>query len=78
MSIEWEHIAKESGLSEDELRLKLTLLLFQEEHLTLAQAARVAGLHQAQFQMELAKRKIPIHYGTEEFLEDMKTLKKLF
>ena len=49
-------------------------MLFQMDVLTLAQAAGVAGLHRMQFQEELAKRKIPLHYGVEELEEDLKTL----
>ena len=65
---------QKAGFSEDRVKLEIALALFQMDILTLAQAARVAGLHRMQFQEELAKRKIPVHYGIEELKEDLKTL----
>ena len=64
-------------LTAEHIKLELAILLFQQEQLTLAQAARLVGWHRIQFQRELAKRKIPIHYGIEELKEDMKTLNLL-
>ena len=64
----------QAGLSSDELRLKVALLLFQEERLTLGQASQLAGLHQVEFQKELANREIPIHYGDEDLARDLRTL----
>ena len=49
------------------------MTLFQQERLTLAQAARAAEVSQFAFQAMLAEREIPIHYGVEEFLEDVQT-----
>jgi|CXWL01.1.fsa_nt_gi predicted HTH domain antitoxin len=69
-----DSIVKNSGLTEAQVRLGVAISLFQMEIFTLAQAAKVAGLHRVQFQEELAKRKIPVHYGIEELEEDMKTL----
>lgn len=70
-------IILKSKLNKDLILLKIALELFKEELITLGQASKIAGLHQMQFQKELAKRKIPIHYGIEEFDEDMRTLAKL-
>ncbi|MBK8568419.1 MAG: UPF0175 family protein [Saprospiraceae bacterium] len=69
-----DSIVKNSGLTEAQVRLGVAISLFQMEIFTLTQAAKVAGLHRVQFQEELAKRKIPVHYGIEELEEDMKTL----
>ncbi len=69
-----DSVVKSSGLTEAQVRLGVAISLFQMEIFTLAQAAKVAGLHRVQFQEELAKRKIPVHYGIEELEEDMKTL----
>ena len=57
--------------------LYVALELFKEERVTLAQASEIAGLHQIQFQKELAKRRIPLHYGLEELEQDIKTLATL-
>ena len=69
-----DSVLHQSGLSSEELQLKIALLLFQEERLTLGQASRLAGLHQFEFQKELAQRKISIHYGEAEFEKDLETL----
>ena len=72
-----DKLLKQSGLSVEELMLRIAIEFFKEEKMTLGQASQLAGLHQVQFQQELAKRKIPIHYGVEEFEADMRTLEKL-
>lgn len=69
-----DSVVKSSGLSEEQVKLGIALSLFQMEILTLAQAAKMAGLHRMQFQQELANRKIAVHYGIEELEEDMKIL----
>lgn len=63
-------------ISEPELRQELALTLFQQERLTLAQASRLAEMTQLAFQALLADRHIPIHYGVEEFREDVRTLRR--
>lgn len=45
--------------------------------MTLGQASELAGQHQIEFQRELAKRDIPIHYGMEELEQDLRTLELL-
>lgn len=72
-----DKILQGTGIRVEDLMLRIAIELFKEEKLTLGQASRLAGLHQMQFQQELAKRQIPIHYGVAEFEEDMRTLEKL-
>jgi len=62
-------------ISEPELKQELALTLFQQDRLTLAQASRLAELGQLAFQALLADRQIPIHYGVEEFREDLRSLR---
>ena len=57
-----------------ERKQELAVALFQQERLTLAQASRLAEMSQLAFQALLAERHIPIHYGVEEFREDLRTL----
>ena len=59
-----------------ELKQELALTLFQQERLTLAQASRLAEMSQLAFQSLLAERRIPIHYGVQEFREDLRTLSR--
>ena len=49
-----EAAIEKTGLTEDQIKLEVALVLFQMDVLTLAQAAGVAGLHRMQFQEELA------------------------
>ena len=59
-----------------QLKQELALAFFQQERLTLAQASRIAEMTQLAFQALLAERQIPIHYGVEEFREDLRTLRQ--
>ena len=72
-----DQIITQSGLSAKEILLKVALILFQEEKLTLGQAGKLAGLHQFEFQKELAKREIPIHYGEEDYRRDLQTIAEI-
>ena len=69
-----DNIVERSGLTLEDVKLRLAIILFKEEMLTLGQAGEMAGMHQIMFQKELAKRKIPIHYDIEEFEQDWKTI----
>lgn len=72
-----DQIIQQSGLTKNKLLLELALILFQQEHLTLGQASHFAGMHQYEFQQELGKRKIAIHYDVEDFERDLETLKNI-
>ena len=69
-----DHFLKKTGLTEQDVKLELAILLFEKESLTLGLAAQLAGVHEIQFQRELAKRKISIHYGEEELKKDITKL----
>lgn len=60
-------------LSEAELLRELAVALFREERLTLARAAQLARMDDFSFQTVLAEREIPMHYGIDEFREDLNT-----
>ena len=64
-------------ITELELKRELALTLFQQERLTLARASSLAGMSQREFQRLLAERRIPIHYGVEEFKQDLETLRQM-
>jgi predicted HTH domain antitoxin len=61
-------------ISEADLKLEIALLLFQQEKITLGTASHFAGMNQLEFQQILGDRKIPIHYGIEDFQQDLITL----
>jgi predicted HTH domain antitoxin len=62
------------GMTEEELRREMAIVLFSQGKLTLSRAARLAELAHTTFQRLLADRQIPIHYDVEEFRQDIKTL----
>ncbi|MBA4159489.1 MAG: UPF0175 family protein [Gemmatimonadetes bacterium] len=72
-----DDVLQAAQMSEAELRQELALLLFERERLTLAQAARLAGMERLRFQHLLASRGIPLHYDVTEFEEDLQTLREL-
>ena len=53
---------KAAGLSEQELKLEIAILLFERERLSLRKAAALAGLHWLDFMKILDDRKINVHY----------------
>jgi predicted HTH domain antitoxin len=69
-----DEVLAAAHISEPELKQELALALFRQERLTLAQASRLAETTQLAFQALLADRQIPIHYGVEEFREDVRNL----
>ena len=61
-------------ISEEELKLEIAIILFQQEKITLGTASQFAGINQLEFQRILGSRKIPIHYGIEDLQQDLQTL----
>lgn len=60
-----------TNLTEAELRTELALALFQQDRLTLSQAAIFSNLKQLDFQRQLRSRRIPLHYGLEAVEQDL-------
>ena len=67
----------ESRLTGTEAKLHLAIGLFAGDEVTLGQAAAIAGISQPAFLQELGKRKIAVHYGTEELDEDIAVVGKM-
>jgi predicted HTH domain antitoxin len=66
------------GLTEQELRQVLAIVLFQQHRATLAKAAEVVALTRLDFQHLLAARQIPAYYGLDEWAEDLQGLRKQY
>jgi len=62
---------KRTGLSAEQLKLEIAVLLFEKSIFTLGTAAEFSGLHKLQMQQELAKRKISLHYDVDMLHEDI-------
>ena len=67
----------EARLSPRDAALHLAIGLFVTEEATLGQAAQVAGMSQGEFLRELGRRRIPMHYGSEELAADLRTVEAL-
>ncbi|MEH2052289.1 UPF0175 family protein [Nostoc sp.] len=52
-------------------------VVIPNEILTLAQASRFAGINRIAFQYVLASRQISVHYGVEDFEQDIKNLRAM-
>lgn len=61
-------------LTEDELRLEIAILLYQQGRLSMGRASEFAGMNRIIFQRELGRREIPVNYDEVELAEDLKTL----
>jgi predicted HTH domain antitoxin len=64
----------ERRLTAEDAALNLAIGLFTSGNVTLGQAAEAAGQSQGAFMRELGRRKIPLHYGVQEFEEDLASL----
>lgn len=72
-----DEILSVTRMTEAEMLQEIAVMLFQREKLTLAQASRFAGIHQVAFQHLLASRHIPMHYGVEDFEQDIQNLREM-
>ncbi len=72
-----DDLLQSTKLTETELKTELAVVLFQQERLTLGQAAILAGLPQLDLQRLLAGRRIPLHYGMEALEQDLERAKRL-
>lgn len=70
-----DEILTATRMNEAEMLQEIAVMLFQKEKLTLAQASRFAKMHRVAFQHLLASRHILIHYGVEDFEQDIQNLR---
>jgi len=63
-------------LTAAELKQELAVLLFQQDRLTLMQAAELANMPPIPFQHLLASRCISPHYDVPEFEQDLAVLQR--
>jgi predicted HTH domain antitoxin len=59
------------------LRRELAIYLFQQGKLSFGKAREMADMNVWTFQQLLGSREIPVHYGVEEYEEDLATLQEL-
>lgn len=71
-----DSILSMAHLDEQEFRREVAVMLFAQDRLTLASAAKLAGMRYMEFQALLADREICVHYGVEDLEQDLATLKR--
>ncbi|XWK87265.1 MAG: UPF0175 family protein [Phormidium sp.] len=64
-------------ITEEELKLEIAILLYQQKKLSIGKARHLAGMHLIEFQKELSRREICINYDVEDLQADIGTLKEL-
>ncbi|MBI3848792.1 MAG: UPF0175 family protein [Verrucomicrobia bacterium] len=64
-------------LTESQALVDLAVGLFTERRATLGRAAEIARLTQLDFQRELGRRGIALHYDVEDLQADLRTLAAL-
>ncbi|MBC6424079.1 MAG: UPF0175 family protein [Hormoscilla sp. SP5CHS1] len=72
-----DEILTKIRMTEAEMHQEIAIMLFQKEKFTLAQASRFANMPRIAFQHLLASRRIPVHYGVEDFEQDIKNLREM-
>ena len=61
-------------LTPEQTCMEIAVGLFADKRVTLARAAKIAGVPFLTFQRELGRRRIPLHYETVDFEADVRTL----
>lgn len=72
-----DDLVSAARLTEEEALVAIAVSLFAQERLSLAYAARLAGLDRISFQRYLAAHEISLHYGEAELDADLATLRWL-
>jgi len=70
-----DELLQAARLTESELKVELAITLYQQDRLTLGQAAELAGIRQLDLQKILGARRIPIHYSQNDLQQDLATVK---
>ncbi|MFB2891555.1 UPF0175 family protein [Aerosakkonemataceae cyanobacterium BLCC-F50] len=72
-----DDILQAAGMSEAELKREIAIMLFQQDKISIGKARSLAGMNLIEFQHEIARRGICIHYDVEDFQEDLETLREM-
>ena len=64
-------------MSPQDMKLELTLTLFQQGKISFGKAREMAGMTVWDFQQLLGTRDIPVHYDIQDYLEDRVAIETL-
>lgn len=67
----------EQKFSANEVRLDLAVGMYAAERITLGRGAEIAGVSQLDFQRELARRRIPLHYDLADLQADVQAVREM-
>ena len=70
-----EETLRSAHTTAEELKKEIAILLFQQNRLTLSQAAQMTEMSPFTMQHLLASREIGPHYDVEEFEEDLEVIR---
>lgn len=69
-----DQVLRKVDLSGSELLIELACFLYEKKKLSSGKARKLANLSQIDFQKELSKRDVDLHYTKEDLDLDMKNL----
>lgn len=72
-----DDILRASNMSEDELKLEIAILLYQQGKISSGKVRAWTGITVLEFQHELTKHGLNINYDVEEFQSDVRTLQSM-
>ena len=72
-----DDIMRSAHISESELKQDIAASLYEKQRISLAKAAKFAGMDRIKFQLFLAGKDIHINFGIEDYNKDIGNLKKL-
>ncbi len=72
-----QKIVETARTSPEDFYREIAVFLYEEQHVTLAQAARIAQMDRVAFQQLLASRGVDIHFTIDEYEHDVAVLKSL-
>ena len=67
----------EQKLSAREVSLDLAVGMYAARRITLGRGAEIAGIPQMDFQRELARRRVPLHYDLDDLQIDLQAVREL-
>lgn len=73
-----DELVKQSGCSADDLTVGLVIGLFYQGRLTLGQAAEALKMSKPDMMKVLAERELPMPYGREDALRDIRVVDRLW
>lgn len=72
-----DEILHATQMTEDELKIEIALMLYQQGKISSGKVRAWTGLTVIEFQHELANRGLCLNYDVEDFQSDLKTLQSM-